>query len=429
MNIFAKAYCRIFQKCFFVASFALPWSQPKLLEGEGSLLKLPDLIKEKGIDSLLIVTDAGLMGLGMVNPLIDALKEKEIKVAVYDKVVPNPTVNNIEDAVAVYNENGCKAIVAFGGGSPMDCAKGVAACIARPDMPVAKMKGICKISGLVTSIVRSKGIKNRSNKVSIVRKFPLLFAIPTTAGTGSETTLAAIISNKETHEKYPIEDFMIIPPYAVLDPNLTVKLPKHVTSTTGIDALTHAVEAYIGKSNTKDTAEKARQATKLIFENLKVAYDEGTNMTARSNMQKASYLAGVSFTRAYVGYVHALAHALGGFYGTPHGLANSILLPHVLEAFGKSAYKPLAELADVVGITEKEDSREIKAKKFIQAIRDLNKYMDIPEKVLDREGNPVIKDEDIPTMVKRALKEANPLYPVPKLFGKKELTALYKKIQ
>ena len=429
MNFLVKIYCRIFQKCFYFASFALPWSQPKVIEGEGALIQLPDLIKEKNIDSLLIVTDSGLMGLGMVSPLIAALEEKEIKVSVYDKVVPNPTVDNIEEGVKQYKENNCRAIVAFGGGSPMDCAKGVAARIARPDMPVSKMKGICKITGLITSIFKSKDIKNRSGNLDIVKNFPCLFAIPTTAGTGSETTLAAIISNKDTHEKYPIEDFMIIPPYAVLDPTLTAKLPKHITSTTGMDALTHAVEAYIGKSNTKDTAQKAEEATKLIFENLKVAYDDGSNMTARANMQKASYLAGVSFTRAYVGYVHALAHALGGFYATPHGLANSILLPYVLEAFGTSAHKPLAKLADLVGITEKGDSKKTKATKFIQAIREMNRYMNIPEKLLDKEGNSVIKDEDIPTMVKRALKEANPLYPVPKIFGKEELTALSTKVQ
>ena len=209
-----------------------------------------------------------------------------------------------------------------------------------------------------------------------------------------------------------------------MDPLLTVGLPKHITSTTGMDALTHAVEAYIGSENTKNTKKYAIEATQLIFKYLKRAYDNGQDLEARNQMQKASLLAGMAFTRAYVGYVHAMAHTLGGFYGVPHGHANAVILPHVIEAYGEKAYKKLAELADAVGI--KGNTTADKAKAFIQAIRDMNASMDIPTKI---EGRWTIKDEDIPTMVKRALKEGNPLYPVPEIWGYEEMYAMFKKIQ
>lgn len=190
-----------------------------------------------------------------------------------------------------------------------------------------------------------------------------------------------------------------------------------------MDALTHAVEAYIGRSNTKETSELSRKAVKLIFENIFEAYANGTNLTARENMQKASHYAGIAFTRAYVGYVHAVAHTLGGFYGTPHGLANAVILPYVLEYYGGTVHKPLAELADLVGIGEPGDTIEEKSNKFILAIKKLNKDMKIPEKISG------ISDSDIPLMVQRAFKEANPLYPVPKIFTKEEITKIYAMIK
>lgn len=396
LNVFQKAWCRTYQGVFKILIPMLPYRKPELIEGVDSVKKLPAKIKELGYDSVLIVTDSVLMSLGLVDGLIEGLKAENVKVSLFDKTVPNPTIDNIEEALGMYNENGCQAIIAFGGGSPMDCAKGVGARVARPNKQIPQMKGLLKV----------------------LKKTPTLFAIPTTSGTGSETTLAAVVTNSETHEKYPINDFVLIPHYAVLDPTLTMGLPKHITSTTGMDALTHAVEAYIGNSTTKETREMARKATKLIFENLTKAYDDGKDLEARDNMQHASFYAGVAFTVSYVGYVHAIAHTLGGFYHVPHGLANSIILPYVLDYYGESAYKKLAELADVVGING--GSEEEKAKKFIQAIRDMNKYMNIPEKVSG------IKEEDIPTMVERALSEANPLYPVPRLMGKEEMTEMFK---
>ncbi|HWL23430.1 MAG TPA: iron-containing alcohol dehydrogenase [Ureibacillus sp.] len=394
-------YCRIYQQSFkFVKNF-ISFREPELLEGENSLNKLPDLIKSNGIGNVLIVTDKGITAIGLMDGLLTELKSLGVNYVVYDGTVPNPTIDNIEEALNLYRDNGCEGIIAFGGGSPMDCAKGVGARLARPEKSIAQMKGQLKVR----------------------KAIPPLFAIPTTAGTGSEATLAAVISNSKTHEKYAVLDPVLFPHYAVLDPLLTINLPAHITSTTGMDALTHAVEAYIGKSNTEETKSCSREAVTLIFENLYEAYSNGTNINARRNMQKASYLAGFAFTRAFVGYVHAIAHTLGGFYNTPHGLANAIILPYVLEYYGSAAHKPLAELADLVGISEESDSVEIKARKFIMAIKQLNEDMNIPNKIKG------INDKDIPIMIERALKEANPLYPVPRILNKNDLHTLYNLIK
>lgn len=396
-----KAYCRLYQRTFNVATKFLPWRKPELVEGENSLRKLPALIKSKGIDHVLIVTDEGIVAIGLMEPLLKGLQSEGIQFTVYDKTVPNPTILNIEDAYAMYRMHDCQAIIAFGGGSPIDCAKGVGARVAKPTMQIAEMRGQLKIR----------------------KEMPLFFAIPTTAGTGSEGTLATVVSNSVTHEKYAILDPVLIPHYAVLDPLLTVKLPHHITAATGMDALTHAVEAYIGKSNTAETRAYSREAVTLIFANLFEAYKDGDNIEARTNMQKASYLAGLAFTRAYVGYVHAIAHTLGGFYNIPHGLANAIILPYVLEFYGTTVYKPLAELADLVGLGAPTDSEEQKAKQFIEAIKQLNRDMNIPTKVSG------IVNRDVPIMVERALEEANPLYPVPKIMNKDEMFYMYQIIQ
>lgn len=388
-----KLYYRFVQNVLKIAMCFFDWSEPTLLEGSGAILKLPSLIKDKGISRVLVVTDKGLMSLKLLDPLFEELKKQEIEYFIYDEVKPNPTISNIEDCKDVYINNKCEGIIAFGGGSPMDCAKGAAARIVKPNKTIPQMRGYLKIN----------------------KKIPPFFAIPTTAGTGSETTLAAVISDPSTHEKYAIADMSLRPKYAVLDPNLTLGLPPQITSTTGMDAYTHAIEAYIGKSNVKSTRRYAEEASKLIHENLEVAYKNGKDIKARENMLKASYLAGAAFTRAFVGYVHAIAHNLGGMYNTPHGLANAVILPYVLEWYGKSIYKPLAKLADIIGICKENMSNEEKAKLFISDIRRMNREMQIPEKF------DFIKEEDIPTIVSRALKEGNPGYPVPKIMNKKDM--------
>ena len=387
-----KCYYRIYQKVLKIAMCFMNWSEPQLLEGEGAVLKLPKFIKDKGLNRVLVVTDKGLMSIHLLDPLFEELKAQGIEYFVYDGVQPNPTIPNIEQCRDMYLDNNCQGIIAFGGGSPMDCAKAAAARVVKPKKSVRKMRGYLKVG----------------------KKLPPFFAVPTTAGTGSETTVAAVVTDPETHEKNAISDPCLRPKYAVLDPALTVGLPPHITSTTGMDAMTHAVEAYIGKSNVKSTIKYAEDATKLIHDNLEKAYNNGKDIEARDNMLKASFYAGSAFTRAFVGYVHAIAHNLGGLYNTPHGLANAVILPYVLDWYGPAAYKKLAKLADLIGITKEEMSNEEKAKAFITELRRMNQAMNIPEKF------DFIKEEDIPTLVKRALKEGNPGYPVPKIMTEQD---------
>ena len=284
------AYYRAYQKVMKVMLYFLDWSEPQLLTGPGSIRKLPAVIKEKGIGKVMIVTDKGLMSLNLLDGLFEELTNAGISYVVYDGVQPNPSIENIEEAREMFVTNGCEAMIAFGGGSPMDCAKAACARVVRPNKTIPQMRGVMKV----------------------MHKLPPFFAVPTTAGTGSETTVAAVVSNTQTHEKYAINDPCLRPKFAVLDPELTTGLPQKITSTTGLDALTHAVEAYIGKSNVPSTRDYAEKATKLIFENLETCYNDGKNVEARGQMLLASFYAGMAFTRAYVGYVHAIAHNLGG---------------------------------------------------------------------------------------------------------------------
>lgn len=396
-----NAYCRIVQKTFKLASPFLPWREPELLEGANSLDKLPDVIKKKGISRILIVTDSGISALGLMDGLLSNLQKKNIEFYIYDKTIPNPTITNIEEALEVYKKNDCQGIIAFGGGSPMDCAKGVGARVVRPEKSISQLKGQFKVR----------------------KELPPIFAVPTTAGTGSEATVAAVITDSESHEKYAIIDLNLIPHYAILDPLITLKMPPHITAATGMDALTHAIEAYIGRSNTAATRKFSIDAVRLIYDNLYETYQNGENLTARANMQKAAYLAGLAFTRAYVGNVHAIAHTLGGFYSVPHGLANAVILPYVLEHYGEAVWHPLAELAVAAHIGNTTDSAEESAKNFILSIKSLNSRMGIPPKVSG------IQDSDIPIMAERALKEANPLYPVPKILSRDDMFRLYQLIK
>ena len=397
MFILKKIGCRLFQIAFRAALPFLPYREPKIIP---SCSELGNLLKSKKNASVLIVTDAGIVRNGLVKPVEEALKENEIKYTVYDKTQPNPTVANVEDALKLYHENNCDALIAIGGGSAMDCAKGIGARVAYPNKMLNKMGGVMRV----------------------LRRLPTLIAIPTTAGTGSETTLAAVITDGETHHKYAIMSFPLIPHYAVLDAKMTYSLPPHLTSTTGMDALTHATEAYIGRSTTKKTRGLALEATKLIFENVEKAYTDGRNHKARENMLHAAYKAGIAFSMSYVGYVHAVAHSIGGKYGVPHGLANAVIMPYVLEGYGKSAYKKLHSLAIAAGVCSEGDSHEDSAKKFIAAIKELNAKMNIPTTISG------INKEDIPELARHAEKEANPLYPVPKLMTAKELEVFYHKI-
>ncbi len=397
MNLLKKIYCRVFQTVFKIALPLLPYRNPKII---GSVKQIPKVLRQKKCTRVLIVTDPGIAGLGLTKELEEALAREGIFYAMYDKTAANPTTENVDDALSIYHSQFCEAIIGFGGGSSMDCAKAVGARVAKPKQPLERMKGILKVH----------------------RRLPLLIAVPTTAGTGSETTLAAVIVDAATRHKYVINDFCLIPRYAVLDPNVTLSLPPFVTATTGMDALTHAVEAYIGNTTTRGTRKNAEDAVRLIFGNLDEAYQNGRNKKARKNMLRASYYAGCAFTKSYVGYVHAVAHSLGGQYNVPHGLANAILLPFVLEEYGSCIYPKLSKLAVAAGIADENTPENEAAKAFIQAIKDMKKRFDIGDVV------PELKKEDIPKLARYADKEVNPLYPVPVLMDAKELEKFYYRV-
>lgn len=397
MNIFKRIYCRIFQFAFHIALPLLPYREPKQY---GSVNDVLPLLNQLQIKSVLLVTDRQLRAAGVTKTLEELLIKGGIHCAVFDGTCSNPTVYNVEAAREMYVQEACEALVAFGGGSSIDCAKAVGARIAYPKKSVNRMKGLLRVW----------------------RKIPVLIAIPTTAGTGSEVTVTAVITDSDKKHKYTMNNFTMIPRYAVLDPKVTYTLPPAWTAATGMDALTHAVEAYIGRSTTKETRKLAAEAVKLIFANIETAYKDGKNHNARKNMLYASYIAGIAFSKSYVGYIHAVAHSLGGRYNIPHGLANAVLMPAVLEYYGAPVYKKLYELGMAAGLVTQNDTFKQGADKFISAVRELNRKMQIPQTL---EG---IKKEDIPQMAAYADREANPLYPVPKLMNAQELQALYEKV-
>lgn len=395
MNLIQHICCRAYQGVFRAALPFLPYREPEILH---HCEELPDTLKQHKIKKILIVTDPGIVACGLMTKITSVLAKEKISYSVYDQTSANPTVRNVEEALALYQKEHCKALLAIGGGSAMDCAKALGARIACPKKTLGQLKGT----------------------LHVLHRIPLLIAVPTTAGTGSENTLAAVITDSEKKHKYVLNDFVLIPRYAILDAELTYSLPPHLTATTGMDALTHAVEAYIGRSTTKETREKALLAVKTIYQNIETAYHDGHNHAVREQMLNAAYLAGFAFSRSYVGYVHAVAHSLGGQYNIPHGLANAVLLPEVLESYGSCIHKKLHMLGCAAGVCTEQDSIKAGAGKFIASIRTLNKSMGIPDFLSG------IQERDIETMSVHAAKEANPLYPVPKLMTRRELEAFYR---
>ncbi|MBR1919624.1 MAG: iron-containing alcohol dehydrogenase [Spirochaetales bacterium] len=394
MNPARKIYCRIFQKCFHLALPFLPYREPKILE---CIDEISDILALERRKKPLIITDRGIDRLSLASPLRQLLEDTQIGYAYFPDVVANPTTETVDQALAVYRHSGCDCLIAIGGGSSIDTAKAVGILVAKPKKTLSEVKGILKVH----------------------TRIPLLIAIPTTAGTGSETTLAAVIVDAETRHKYAINDFPLIPRYAVLDEELTLSLPPAITAETGLDALTHAVEAYIGRSTTALTRRAAKNATRIIFRYLERAYQDGNDHKARRYMLKASYLAGIAFTRSYVGYVHAIAHSLGGKYNVAHGKANAIILPMILEAYGSSIHRKLKKLAIVTGLAEKETNEAVAAQLFISEIREMKTRMGLGDRIEE------IREEDIPEMAANADREANPLYPVPVLWDARDLERFY----
>lgn len=395
-----KLIFRIYQYISSKVQFILPWRKPDLILGENCYEKLIDQVKKDNVSRVFIATTEGFIKRNTLKDLLQVLENGNIEYIIYDKVTPDPTVSLVEDSLEVYNKHNCNGIIAFGGGSVMDLSKAIGARVARPNKSLNEMAGLFKIR----------------------KEIPPLYAIPTTAGTGSETTVASVITDDITKHKYAINDISLIPKYAVLNPNLLIELPKFLTATTGMDALTHAVEAYTNKFGSKESRSYAEKAVKLIFENLKESYVNGDNIEARNNMLVSSFYAGAAFTRAYVGNVHAIAHTLGGKYHVAHGHANAVLLPMVMRKYGEPVYEDLSKLADIVGI--KGINNKDKSLKFIDEIEKLNEFMEIKN-----DFGCKIKLEDIDEMASWAYKEANPIYPVPVIWNRENYKEMIKSLK
>lgn len=399
MDPVKKAYYRSYQAVFNVGARCLPWRRPIPVSGMGSAAKIPELLEKEQIKKALLVTGP-TVGKRLGPRITAELDRAGIAYAVFDQVEANPSVNTVEEIQKRYLETGCQGFIALGGGSPMDAAKAAAARVARPEKQLGQMAGLLRVH----------------------KKLPPFIAVPTTAGTGSETTIAAVITDSETHHKYALMDLCLVPKYAVLDPEMTRELPPKVTAVTGMDALTHAVEAYICWTyNTEESLRLAEEAVCGVFRYLERAYRDGNDMEARTQMLLASYKAGFAFTRAGVGNVHAIAHTLGGLYNTPHGLANAVILPIVLEDYGEAVQEKLAHLSELVGLAPSGSEAE-KATAFVREIRAMNQRMEIPT------GFDFIREKDIPQMIAWALKEANPIYPVPVIYDRKRCEKVIRRI-
>ena len=364
----------------------LPIGVPVTFAGKDAAGELAQAIAGLGVKKMLIVTDAILVELGVVGRIDKMLSDAGIATAIYDGVLPNPTMDQIRAGTQMLEAENCEAVLAVGGGSPMDAAKVIAAWGTNRKDP-AKLAGMMK-----------------------VRREPLpIFAVPTTAGTGSEVTIVAVVIDPK-----------LVPLMVALDAEIMAGMPPQVTAATGMDALTHAIESFLSKSSSAATESYIRMAVPLIFGNLATAYKDGTNLEARSAMALASYYAGIAFTRTSVGYVHAIAHTFGAHYNTPHGLANAITLPHILNFSKDAAEKKLAKLGDMIGVAGSSD-RE-KADNFRKAVDALAGELAIPAHLDD------LRHEDIQAIAGQALAEGWANYPVPKYMEQDECEAILQAI-
>ncbi|MFZ1606469.1 iron-containing alcohol dehydrogenase [Candidatus Aalborgicola defluviihabitans] len=376
----------------------IPIPQPTLLVGPGSSARLGQAVAGFGHRKILIVTDSIISKLGLLKDLTDALNAGGAQFVVFDEITPDAPIPLIQKGIDFFHEHDCDAIVAFGGGSSMDASKAIAVAVSNPK-PLNQLAGYLK--GLRAPVK--------------------IYAVPTTAGTGSEVTVAAVISDPVTHKKLVIVDPRMVPKMAALDPTLMTGLPPHITAATGIDALTHAIEAFVGNWTTSYSDGMALSAVSLIFENLRTAYTDGQNLAAREKMSLASTYAGFAFTRANVGYVHAIAHQFGGLYHTPHGLANAIMLPYVLKYSHPAIVDRLALLAVAAKVgTENEDTDTL-AQKFLDAVDQLNRDLGIPTTLA------ALREADIPKLAVAACHEAHTGYPVPRYMSQQQCEDLIRK--
>lgn len=375
------------------------YMQPRVIKGEHALLDLVDVLKEKHLTHYMIVTTPGFIKRGTLQSFFEALTQNDIQYSIFHDVKPDPEISDVEKLKEMFIKDGCQALIAIGGGSAIDCSKAALACVPMKNLDVKTVLHTGRVS----------------------KQLPLLIAVPTTAGTGSEVTAGAVITDPIKKRKYALSHLFLIPKYAVLDASLLTSLPAKMTAYSGMDALTHAIEAYINCFNNRKTNEYVLCAIKSIFQYLVPSFEDGLNMQYRLELLEASYNAGVAISNNYVGYVHAIAHGIGGMYHLQHGMINAIILPIVLEEYGGAVVGKLAKIADVVGITGATD--QDKSKQFIQKLKDLNQIFSIPTSI------PEIQEEDIHYLATGAEKEGNPTYPTPVTWNVAQFEKVIRKIK
>ena len=390
---------RIRQALFSPVQKIQLYIQPKMIKGEHALLDLIDVLKKQHLTRYMIVTTPGFIKRGTLQSFFGALNQNDIQYSIFHDVKPDPDISDVEKLKEMYFKDGCQALIAIGGGSVIDCSKVALACVQMKKLDVTTVLHTGRVS----------------------KQLPLLIAVPTTAGTGSEVTAGAVITDPIQKRKYALSNLFLIPKYAVLDSSLLVSLPSKMTAYTGMDALTHAIEAYINCFNNRKTNEYALRAIKTIFQYLVPSFEDGLNKHYRLELLEASYNAGVAISNNYVGYVHTIAHGIGGMYHLQHGMINATILPIVLEEYGSAVVSKLAKIADVVGITGATD--QDKSTQFIQKLKDLNQIFSIPTSI------PEIQEEDIHYLAIGAEKEGNPSYPTPVTWDVEQFEKVIRKIK
>lgn len=352
---------RVFHKveCSVIHAIQFKFLENCVAEGPGAIQKLGPYLAKQGLKKALVMTDQNLVSLGLVKKLTDSLDTAGVGYAIYDGVVPDPTIENVEEGYALYTQENCDFVIGFGGGSPIDAAKVVAGRAVRPDRTADNMGGMF---GVMLPNLNWLAIKPKT--------FPKIVCVPTTSGTGAEITFSSVLTNRKTGRKYTVNDPAIQPDHTVLDPELTVTLDPEMTALTGIDALSHLTEAYVGDAHNKKSDEISREGIKLVFQWLDKAVQEPDNLEARAAMQKAAHLGGKELISGFTTYVHPFAHKTGAMTHLTHGFCIGTYLPYLLEFYRPEADSRLAELADLIGVGNGQSTAQ-KAEAFIQAIRDL----------------------------------------------------------
>ena len=395
-----RLWIRAHQRLLQGLALVLPFPRSKLLVGAGSSRQLAAELRRRGWRRPLLVTDRTLMQLALPRPLQDALAAAGMPCVLYDRVPENPCLSSVEAGLQHFQSQGCDSLIAIGGGSVIDCAKGIAARAGNPWLPLRRMEGLFRV----------------------LLPPPPLACVPTTAGSGSEASIAAVFTDPAANRKLAIADLKLLPRVVAIDPVLMRGLPPAVTAAAGMDALTHAVESYIGRSGTAFSRRKAVAALRRIAVWLPHAYHHGDDLEARLQMALAAHEAGQAFTRTNVGYAHAIAHGLGCRYGIPHGLANAMALPAVLSWSAPACAERLASLARALELGDTSESAPALAERFIAWIEDLNRQLGIPATVA------ALRSGDIPALSRGVLREAHPGYPVPRLLDQASCEALLRRL-